>query len=86
MCPSHKATKIYVLFCIQNNQIIFNNNSKTINQVPPEIYKVIEDLCLDCDLKDTDLTVDQFMDFVNEELNDVGFNNLVTKYAPSSRK
>ncbi|MCQ2818832.1 MAG: hypothetical protein MJ252_16325 [archaeon] len=34
------------------------------------IYKIIEDICLDCELKDTKLTPTEFMNCINDSLGD----------------
>lgn len=36
----------------------------------PEIFKIIEDLCLECDLKDRKINTDDFMDYINDHMAD----------------
>ena len=36
----------------------------------PELYKIIEDLCLDYDIKGKELSVDEILEFINEHLGD----------------
>lgn len=36
----------------------------------PELYKIIEDICLDCELNEKSLTTDEFVDCINERLGD----------------
>ena len=44
----------------------------------PEIYKVIEDLCLEYDINGNDITPDKFVQFINEHLGDTNSRQGVT--------
>ena len=44
----------------------------------PEIYKVIEDLCLEYDINGKEITADKFVQFINEHLGDTNSRQGVT--------
>lgn len=41
----------------------------------PEMYKLIEMLCLDCDIKDKSLTAEEFANFIDKNLYDLNSRN-----------
>ena len=54
------------------NPHIIQNGLRSINfhKEHPEIYKVIEDLCLDYDIKENDLSTDDIISYINSHLGD----------------
>ena len=54
------------------NPHIIQNGLRSINfhKEHPEIYKIIEDLCLDYDIKGNDLSTDDIISYINSHLGD----------------